>query len=264
MRSAGSRGGLPGRNDDAIRMSGESSAGRTFGMDNSRANHRCGVASRSTRLSDTRRPISHAVIGETRSVPFVSWTALIASSASRAIGSFRTSQIAVCVSSRSVSINRSPHLRTVLFVQQVGPLGISGFSEVNARHKPRDVLQSSEYRVTFTFLRRRRRGLGRWFFVRTFGNAAKNQLAGAHVHLRAFITRLEPDFRHHIVGRIIAPPGSMMLCLRRQLHAGDLLDVAEGQRYFTGAVLLQECPEIFIFTHLSNLHPPTYSVTHCV
>ena len=68
MRSAGSRGGLPGRNDDAISTSGESSASDAPGNSRILPNHLSGVMSRRKRSREARRPISHAVIGETKVV----------------------------------------------------------------------------------------------------------------------------------------------------------------------------------------------------
>ena len=59
-----SRGGLPGRNDEAIKTSGDISASRTPRDSNSRANQRCGVIKSCIRPRDASSPSSHALIGE--------------------------------------------------------------------------------------------------------------------------------------------------------------------------------------------------------
>jgi hypothetical protein len=64
MRSAGSRGGLPGRNDAAISRSGDMFASFTPCASNSRANQRCGVMRSFSRSREANMPISQAVIGE--------------------------------------------------------------------------------------------------------------------------------------------------------------------------------------------------------
>src|SRR3954465_11891608 len=75
---------------------------------------------------------------------------------------------------------------------------------------------------------------------------------------RALEAGWEPHLGHHVVVRIVAPPRAMMLRLGRQLHAGDLLDFAEGERHFLRALLTQKFAERFVFAHAHSL----YTVCH--
>src|SRR5687768_2979429 len=74
-------------------------------------------------------------------------------------------------------------------------------------------------------------------------HAAEYELASLHVDLRALESCLQPHLRHHVVIRVVAPPRAMMLRLRRQLHADDLLDLAEGQRHLARALPAQKLSE---------------------
>src|SRR6266516_7755115 len=64
MRSAGSRGGVPGRNDEVINRSVDISASRKLGASSRRRDQSCGLNRQASRPREINIPTSHAEMGE--------------------------------------------------------------------------------------------------------------------------------------------------------------------------------------------------------
>src|ERR1043166_3141674 len=155
---------------------------------------------------------------------------------------------------RGEAATSSPHFRSILLIYEIGPLRIGRLGQIYSGRNADHPLQRSEYRVAAV--------PGGVWLCGGFGEAtarctglddpAKHQLARCHIYLRAFEAGIEPDLRHDVVGRVVAPPGAVMLRFRRQFYAGDFLYFAEGQRHLPQALLLKERTEIFVFTHSTD------------
>src|ERR1700722_10904870 len=100
MRSAGSRGGEPGKNAEAISTSGGIAANRMPGNVTRRPNHASGDDANCKRLRATSVAISQAEIGDTYTPAPEPCAAPMAARLCAVIGSPLTSQIAAQVSSR--------------------------------------------------------------------------------------------------------------------------------------------------------------------
>src|ERR1700732_5287308 len=77
---------------------------------------------------------------------------------------------------------------------------------------------------------------------------AQNQLPPLDIDLLGDEAGIEPDFRHHIVPGIVAPPRAMVL-RGRQLSADDALDLREGHRDLGGALTAQVVSERRVLGH---------------
>jgi len=100
MRSAGSRGGTPGRKVDATSTDGGMSARLTPGSAQNRSNQISGLASSESFALADRVAISHAVIGETTSRDRIPCASLNSRAAGSRKGSPRAIQMTAQVSSR--------------------------------------------------------------------------------------------------------------------------------------------------------------------
>src|ERR1700691_4809691 len=101
IRSAGSRGGLPGKKEEAIKIFGDSSASAIPSVLRSRLNHDWGGIGNLMRPREQSIPISHADIGDTNTGAMAANARFIASTAPLAIGRSPANHMAAQVSSRS-------------------------------------------------------------------------------------------------------------------------------------------------------------------
>ncbi len=148
IRSAGSRGGLPGKKEEAIKTFVGMSQSLTPGASKSRSNHRCGVMSKFIRPRAARSPISQAVIGDTYTSSPASRTCRSAADACCETGSSFESQITAHVSSSSgMLLLGAP--------RPVAPFGIRRFGKVEAGRNLHRAFEITDKRMLLRNARRR-------------------------------------------------------------------------------------------------------------
>src|SRR5271155_1051680 len=101
IRSAGSRGGSPGKKDEAINISGDRSASTIPSVLRRRLNHDWGGTGNLMRPREQSNPISHAEIGDTNTGAVAANARFMAFTASSAIGNSPANHMAAQVSSNS-------------------------------------------------------------------------------------------------------------------------------------------------------------------
>src|ERR1043166_7896366 len=90
-------------------------------------------------------------------------------------------------------------------------------------------------------------------------DAAENQLAPLDIDLLGCEPSIEPDLRHHVVPRIVAPPRTIALG-EPQFAPDDPLDLRERHTHFGTALLSQVISKGGVFCHersrvcVFNLH----------
>ena len=190
------------------------------------ANQSCADIEMLSRPRSTSSPTSQAVIGERK-------TSILRSRASRnactAAGASRSS----CTSQISAQVSSSRVVTLILAPIRVGRLG-----QIDARRHEGYVLQDTNERVV--------------------SYSPKHQSATGQIDMFAFEACVEPDTRHRVIRRVVAPPRLMLVGRWWKLDTCDALHIGKRQLHPLAVLLTEKIAKGFVLRHGCPLHiPPT-------